>query len=187
MKGMKRKRYAAVVLAGLVMMVLAACQSTKTVVEPQTEEDCLVMGLVELNAKNIPSEAGSWMNGTHRKDIKVMFTDPDGKEVAVTVLRSDGLFMSRKFKAGTYRLTGFYYAIERNNGWVKFPVTLSEPKTYYIKDGVVNNLGFMDWRYDGGTHYSRVSWGINHDFVEQKFMETYPESAWKDYLFQKLY
>jgi len=174
------------VTALVCLLVLSSCETTKTLMEPGSSEESLVIGLAELNLNNWAVAVGSEATGIRHKNLRMTFIDAENNEIVVTVIRSDGLFMSKKFDAGIYMLTKVEYIYEPEGGGRATVGLRPKPKYFVVKPGAVNNLGTLYWYFDVGNRVLDSDYKSDQDDIEELFRSVYPESLWLDYPFNAL-
>ena len=131
----------------VVFLLLSGCTTTVLWDGPGKSSTTLVVGRLELHARNFRSYRSADINGTHSMGVEIYLIDIVHNNR--TVLQSsgdDGLFYSTKLEPGQYKIEKFRFKRNSSNwGAVSIWFRPKENNSMVIQSGSVNNLGLVKW------------------------------------------
>lgn len=177
--------------AGFLCMVACVTVTTFTR-EPLAEDDCLVIGRVELDCYS--TRTGSLPIGHYKYNVNLEFVDMESNRVMrVTTVDPKGFFYlynpaSSRFFLKRMHYTQYYVQPELHprKGEPKKELPKSatasiEPErkiVFTLQQNKVNNLGFIEWRADMSDEKHEITYSQAYAETRQEFANKYPESLW---------
>ena len=181
----------AAMAAGLLCMVACVTVTTFTR-EPLVEDDCLVIGRVELDC--YLTRTGSLPIGHYRYNVKLEFVDMESNRMKqVTTVDPKGFFYIYNPESSRFFLKRMHYTQyhvqpelhpQKGKPKIKLPKSATasiKPKrkiVFTLQRNNVNNLGLIEWRANMRDGKHEVTHSQAHAETRQEFANKYPESLW---------
>ena len=168
----------------LCLLLLAAllCFSCATAskMEPQGNNDTLVVGQVKLHVKNWAHSGSLSLGGNHRSGIKILVLNTGNKEVqTITSKGSSGVFYFDAKAGCHYKITEFNFS--KKNRYGEAWVSVNPGIEFSVGAGKVFNLGEITWELDDATNEQKISFKENLDKLREIFAKKYKKSGWNNY------
>lgn len=168
------KRLSILLAAVFMLMTLSSCATnSKTQVEPVNSDDALLVGRLILDIRNY------YVNGKHKKGIKLVVIDMDSHEDFTLYTDKNGLFFMPAVPGHNYRLFSLFY--ERPNGdgsWVS--ENLFYDLDQEIKPGAVNIVCDMLVEMDYENSFFSTE-EDKYNEIKAAFERNYSGSKWLKY------
>jgi hypothetical protein len=159
----------------LVCLLVVGCVTLK---EPDSENQTLVVGMMNFQGKGFGYGGQATVNGTTKMGIEISLQELTSKKIYTMVSQIDGLFYSAKIPQGIYGIIRIYLKIEDSSGWAY----LEQPydNTAYrieIVNGKVNNLGLFNYSVEKGRS-SSLNINQGYEQVRTLFRQKNGSSNW---------
>jgi len=159
-------------MIGLFLFISFILVSCVSVPGTNDKNQTLVIGEISHEAHH-PTNMS--INGTNRIGIEITIQDiASGKTYTMRSLNK-GLFYSRNMSGGRYRIKKLLYTTSNGaSHWHDDP----PGSGFEIVEGVVNNLGVINWYANWNTNIFAITYNLEYDQVRNDFQQGNRSSNW---------
>jgi hypothetical protein len=155
-------------------IILAGCS---TLPDPEKSDSSLLIGSIVMHVSNVDSQYGLNVNGNQYDNITLKIYDPESKEIDL-VTNKDGYFVTDKVIPGYYYLEKMGIKITNEHAYQTMSIVFSKPyPRIQIEPGKVNNIGIIEWYYDG-EEGTRANFDAKYRDINNYYTENYNNSKW---------
>ena len=166
----------------LLILSLSIISCATTTTEFGDKYQSLLVGEIQLKAKNFAYYGDASVNGTHSEDIELTFMNiTENKEIIVNSYGKEGVFYFPVKEDCLYQLTKLYYKKEKKGSWVSIKTSMNKELVFDVLSKKVNNVGVIDWECDNKLKTNEIMASGNYDKVREDFVNRYHRSNWLQY------
>jgi len=168
----------------VVLVTLVFLASCVSVPNPKGTNDTLLVGRVQLVAKNYQKYGSACVNGTHYSQIVIELRSvKEDKIYRLISSGKQGLIYKSRLKEGLYQIQLFEYINHGSNGaWAKITTLPTYNNSIEIVKGKINNLGLIEWNADADVgKYYELNRGYEETMaicVENKYTKYWSKNEW---------